>query len=106
MASPANVVLCALIASALWGLLGYAIGRRLLPRVLAVSAAPFWWAVHSAASLPIVSWIGFSPTIVGSIGMLCLIFASLSLLQPVPASGSKTTLSVPTRARTTVGCCR
>src|SRR6516225_10026894 len=96
MASPVNAVLCALVASALWGLLGYAIGRHVLPRVLALSAAPvLGWALHSVASLPIVSWIGFSPTIVGSIGVLCLIFAILSLLQPVPASENKTTLNFP-----------
>src|SRR5215469_5424764 len=96
MASPFNAVVCALIASALWGLIGYAIGRHVLPRVLALSAAPvLGWAAHSAVSLPIISWIGFSPTIVGTIGMLFLIIASLSLLRPVTVSKNKTTLSFP-----------
>ena len=42
MASPVNAALCALIATAFWALLGYALGRHLLPRVLAIGAA----AVH------------------------------------------------------------
>jgi hypothetical protein len=42
MASPANAALCALIASAFWTLLGYRVGRHLLPRVLAFSPHPSW----------------------------------------------------------------
>ena len=40
MASPINAVLCALVGAAFWSALGYAIARDLLPRVLALGAAP------------------------------------------------------------------
>ena len=46
MASPVNALVCALIATAFWSLLGYALGRRLVPRVLAIGAAP------------VVGWVG------------------------------------------------
>ena len=50
MASPINAVLCALIGAAFWSALGYAIARHLLPRVLALGAAPvLGWAVFSAS---------------------------------------------------------
>ena len=50
MASPVNALVCALIATAFWSLLGYALGSRLVPRVLAIGAAPvIGWSVHSAA---------------------------------------------------------
>ena len=39
MASPLNAALCALLAVAFWSLLGYAVGRRLLPRPLATGGA-------------------------------------------------------------------
>ena len=54
MASPINAVLCALVGAAFWSALGYAIARDLLPRVLALGAAPVvGWAVFSAMALPI-----------------------------------------------------
>ena len=85
MASPANAALCALIASAFWTFLGYGVGRHLLPRSLAFSASPvLGWAVHSAALLPIVVWTGFSPLIVGLIGVGCIALAAFSLSRPVP----------------------
>ena len=40
MASSLNAVLAGLVATALWTLLGYALGRHLLPRALAAGAAP------------------------------------------------------------------
>jgi hypothetical protein len=40
MASPINALVCALIATAFWPLLGYALGSRLVPRILAIGAAP------------------------------------------------------------------
>ena len=56
MASPFNAVLCALVAAAFWTALGYAAARHVLPRVLALGAAPvFGWAVFSAATLPILT---------------------------------------------------
>jgi hypothetical protein len=62
MASPVNAVVCALIATAFWPLLGYALGSRLVPPVLAIATAPIiGWSVHSAATLPIYLLFGFSP---------------------------------------------
>ena len=85
MASPANAALCALIASAFWTLLGYRVGRHLLPRVLAFSPHPSWGgALHSAALLPIVVWTGFSLLIIGLIGVLCIGLRLFSLAWPVP----------------------
>ncbi len=71
MASPINAVLAALLGSAFFSALGYAIARQLLPRVLALGAAPvIGWAVFSAASLPILTLIGFSSA--GVIGIATL----------------------------------
>jgi len=73
MASPVNAALCALLATAFWGFLGYALTRHLLPRALAIGAAPVvGWAVHSAATLPIFLLIGFSPLAVVAIAALCV----------------------------------
>ena len=94
--SPANAALCALIASAFWTFLGYGVGRHLLPRSLALGASPvLGWAVHSAALLPIVVWTGFSPLIVGLIGVGCIALAAFSWSQPVPASRAEPMLTVP-----------
>jgi hypothetical protein len=83
MASPVNALVCALIATAFWSLLGYALGRRLVPRVLAIGAAPVvGWSVHSAATLPIYFLFGFSPLLVGGIGAICVLIACFSLSQP------------------------
>lgn len=83
MASPVNAVVCALIATAFWSLLGYALGSRLVPRVLAIGAAPvIGWSVHSAASLPIYLLFGFSPFVVAGIGAVCVLVAGFSLSQP------------------------
>jgi hypothetical protein len=81
MASPVNAVLCALVATAFWTLLGYALGRRLLPRTLAMGAAPVMgWAVHSAAALPIFIFIGFSPIAVIAVAVLCIVISGVSFL--------------------------
>jgi hypothetical protein len=73
MASPVNAALCALLATAFWSLLGYALSRHLLPRPLAIGGAPVMgWAVHSAATLPIFILIGFSPLAVVAVAALCV----------------------------------
>ena len=73
MASPVNAALCALLATAFWSFLGYALTRHLLPRALAIGAAPVMgWAVHSAATLPIFFLIGFSPLAVVAVAALCV----------------------------------
>lgn len=73
MASPVNAVLGALVATAFWTALGYALARHVLPKVLAIGAAPvIGWAVFSAATLPILTAIGFSTPAVVVIAVLCL----------------------------------
>ena len=67
MASPLNAVLCALVGAAFWSAFGYGLARNLLPRVLALGAAPvIGWAVFSVVVLPVLSLIGFSTfTVIG-----------------------------------------
>jgi hypothetical protein len=81
MASSVNAVLCALLATAFWTALGYAVTRLLLPRVLAFGVSPvIGWAVFSAASLPVLRLTGFSlPALVGA-AALCLVAAGASLV--------------------------
>jgi hypothetical protein len=96
MASPVNAVLCAVIATAFWALLGYAIGRHLFPRVLAVGAACLiGWAAHGAVMLPIYFWIGLSPNAVVGSGALCILVAGFSLSRPAPASEAEPKLIIP-----------
>jgi hypothetical protein len=80
MASPINAVLCALVATAFWTFLGYALARHLLPRVLAIAAAPvLGWAVHSAVTLLIFLLIGFSYTTIVGVATACIVIAAASL---------------------------
>jgi hypothetical protein len=81
MASLVNAVLCAVVATAFWSLVGYALARPMLARALAFGAAPvLGWAVHSAATLPIFFLIGFSPAAVVSIAVACVVAAGGSLV--------------------------
>ena len=99
MASPVNAVVCALIATAFWSLLGYALGSRLVPRVLAIGAAPvIGWSVHSAASLPIYLLFGFSPFVVAGIGAVCVLVAGFSLSQPRSAGEIEPPRTIPVLA--------
>jgi hypothetical protein len=91
MASPINAVLCALVGAVLWTALGCAIARHLLPRALALGAAPvIGWAVFSAASLPILSLTGFSALAVIGLAALGLVLAGISSRWPPAASGPPT----------------
>jgi hypothetical protein len=81
MASLFNAVLCAVVATAFWSLIGYALARRVLPRALAFGAAPvLGWAVHSAATLPIFLLVGFSPAAVAAIALMCIAASGGSLV--------------------------
>ena len=96
MASPFHAVLCALLAAAFWTLLGTALGRHLLPRVLARGAAPVvGWAVHSAAMLPIYLWTGFSPIAVVGTGALCVLVSGFSLSRPAPQVEAEAAAAIP-----------
>ena len=96
MASPDNALVCALIATAFWPLLGYALGGRLLPRVLAIGAAPvIGWAVHSAVTLPIYLLFGFSSFFVASVGAVCVLVAGFSLSQSSSVDETEPALAIP-----------
>ena len=96
MASPFNALVCALIAMAFWSLVGYALGCRLVPRVLAIGAAPvIGWSVHSAATLPIYLLFGFSPFLVAAIAAVCILAAGFSLSQPRPAEETEPAHTIP-----------
>jgi hypothetical protein len=86
MASSVNAALCAMVAAAFWSLLGNAVARHLLPRVLAIGAAPVMgWSVHSALALPLFFLIGFSPAAIIGVTVLCAAAAGASLLAPAAA---------------------
>jgi len=96
MASPVNALVCALIATAFWSLVGYALCCRLVPRVLAIGSAPvIGWSVHSAATLPIYLLFGFSPFLVAGIAAVCVLLAGFSLSQPHPAEETESAHSIP-----------
>jgi hypothetical protein len=83
MASPINAVLCALVAATFYSAFGYALARDVLPRVLALGAAPvIGWGVFSAVALQILSLIGFSPLTVIGLAALGLLFTGLCLRRP------------------------
>jgi len=84
MASPVHAVFCALLAAAFCSFIGYALGRRILPRSLACGAAPvLGWAVHAALALPILGGLGFSPMAVMAIAGLSIVLAGGSWWLPV-----------------------
>jgi len=87
MASPINAVLCALVGTIFWSVLGYAIARHLLPRVLALGAAPvIGWAVFAAASLPVLTLIGFSAVAVTALAIVAVVLAAIGLRRPTALS--------------------
>jgi hypothetical protein len=62
------------VATAFWSLIGYALGRHMLPRALALGAAPvLGWAVHSAATLPLFFLIRLSPAAVATTALACVV---------------------------------
>lgn len=99
MASFVNAALCAVVAAAFWSLVGYALARWLLPRGLAIGAAPvLGWAVHSAVALPVFDLIGFSPTSVLAVNVLCITAAGASLTRRTPKPDAAEAPSVPASA--------
>jgi hypothetical protein len=95
MASPVNAAFCALLATAFWSFLGYALTRHLLPRALAIGAAPVMgWAVHSAATLPVFLLIGFSPLAVTTVAALC-VAVSVATLKLAANSDAEAAPAIP-----------
>lgn len=81
MASTVNAALCALVATAFYTSFGYAIGRHLLPRVLALGAGPLiGWAVFSVVSLPVLTLLRFSSSAIAGLAVLFLIVAAGALM--------------------------
>src|SRR5579862_226101 len=81
MASTVNAVLCALVATAFCTACGYAISRHVLPRVIALGAAPIvGWAVFSAATLPVLTLVGFSSPAIAATAALFLVIGGGALL--------------------------
>ena len=81
MASVVNAAFCALVATAFFTAFGYAIGRHVLPRTLALGAAPVvGWAMFSAATLPVLTLTGFSAPAVAAMAALFLIIGGGVLL--------------------------
>ncbi len=96
MASFVNAALCAVVAAAFWSLLGYALGRHLLRRTLAIGIAPvLGWAVHSAVALAVFYLIGFSRATVLAVGALCILLAVGSLAMPLPKGDAEPTPGTP-----------
>ena len=96
MATPVTAVLCALLGTAFWTFLGYAVTRRLLPPALAAGAAPvIGWAIHSAATLPILTVIGFHPVVVLAVAALCAILAGASLSIPARQREADKAATIP-----------
>lgn len=81
MASAVNAALCALVATAFFTAFGFAVGRHILPRALALGAAPVvGWAMFSAATLPVLTLVGFSAPAVAAMAALFLIVGAAALL--------------------------
>ena len=96
MAWPLTAALCALAAAAFWSLIGYALGRHLLPRILALGcAAVIGWAAHSAVTLPLYQLVGFSPLAVAGIGAGCVLLAGISLSLPASGRAAEPALEIP-----------
>jgi hypothetical protein len=91
MASLINAAFCAIVATAFWSLLGYALARHFFSRPLAIGVAPvLGWAVQSAATLPVFFLIGFSPVAVIGVAAFCIVASGLSLFAfPLESDAAK-----------------
>jgi hypothetical protein len=73
MASFADAVLCAAVATMFWTALGFTITRRLVPGALALPLAPaVGWAVHSAIALPVFWLLPFSRPAIAAVAAIVL----------------------------------
>jgi hypothetical protein len=83
MPSTLHVAICAVAALAYWGIVGFALSRRLAPAPLALPLAPaLGWAFHSALTLPLYRFLGFTGWTVSIVSLLILGAACLLLLLP------------------------
>ncbi len=98
MASAVNAAFCALVATAFFTAFGFAVGRHILPRALALGAAPVvGWAMFGAATLPVLTLTGFSAPAVAAIAALFLVIGGGALLTPSAHDdpGQKTGIPLP-----------
>lgn len=96
MPSSFHVVLCALIAAAFYSALGHGIARHVMPRTLAAGAAPvIGWAVFSAATLPILTIIGFNAVTVIAVSMLFLVGGAGLVLAPPRERDDSAAAAIP-----------
>jgi hypothetical protein len=80
MASTSDAVLCAVVATLYWTLLGFAITRRLVPGALALPLAPaIGWAVHSAIAHSVFWLVPFSGPAIASVAAIVLAGATFVL---------------------------
>jgi hypothetical protein len=83
MPSTIHVAICAVAALANWGIVGFVLSRRLAPAPLALPLAPvLGWACHSALTLPLYRFLGFTEWTVAIVSLLILGGACLLLLSP------------------------
>ncbi len=96
MASTLNAAIGAVVALLFWTLLGFSIGRRILPPALALPTSPaLGWAVHSAVTLPLFLLFGFSAVGVAGVGIVAIIAAAAALQN---RDGPPVACSIPTWA--------
>ncbi len=96
MASAVNAAFCALVATAFFMAFGFAVGRHILPRPLALGAAPVvGWAMFSAATLPVLTLVGFSAAAVAAMAALFLIVGGGALLTQSGHDGTAQKPGIP-----------
>ena len=80
MISILDVVLCSVLAVFFWTCIGFAIGQRILPRVLVLPLAPtLGWAVQNALALPIFFVLRFSQTNVVVLAVLAICISLIAI---------------------------
>jgi hypothetical protein len=80
MVSLFNVSIGAALAVLFWSCLGFALAQRMLPRAIALPAAPvLGWAVQTAVTLPIFLLTGFSTTLVVALALLALAISAYAV---------------------------
>ncbi len=99
MATLFQSLICALLATGLWTVVGWPIAARIVPRALVLSIAPILgWAVHSALALPLFSFLGMSQTSVIAVNVTAAIAALALLRKGAPSSGDDTPSYLPITA--------
>jgi hypothetical protein len=96
MPSTIHVAICAVAALAYWGTVGFVLSRRLAPAPLALALAPvLGWACHSALTLPLYRFLGFTEWTVSIVSLVILGAACLLLLSPASDEERDSDIRVP-----------